>query len=115
VTQPAIAALHVRSYALVLLALLALTALTAGVSFLHLAHGAIVIALLIATLKAALVATVFMHLGKDAPALRAVLALALCLAAALFGLSALDWSSRDGDFESLPAQSSVALRARGLQ
>jgi hypothetical protein len=66
-------------------------------------------------LKATLVATVFMHLGKDAPQLRAVVALALCLAAALFGLSALDWSSRDGDFERLPAQSSVALHARGLQ
>jgi cytochrome c oxidase subunit 4 len=115
VTERAIAVMPVRHYAIVLAALLVLTGLTAGVSYLHLKHGSVVIALLIAAAKASLVIAVFMHLRKDAPGLRAVLALALFLAAVFFGLSALDWVPRDGDFESLPAQSSVALHARGLQ
>jgi cytochrome c oxidase subunit 4 len=115
VTEHANAVPSVRSYALVLVALLVLTGLTAGVSFLHLKHGSVLVALLIAAAKASLVIAIFMHLSKDARALRAVLALALFLVAVFFGLSALDWAPRDGDFERLPAQSSVALHARGLQ
>src|SRR6185436_12525535 len=88
----------VRSYALVLALLLVLTALTAGASTLRLSHGAIAVALLIAALKASLVAAVFMHLRVDSPTLRAVLVLALCLSAVLFGLSALDWAGRDRDY-----------------
>lgn len=114
-TEHATAVTPVRSYALVLAALLVLTGLTAGVSFLHLKHGSMIVALLIAVAKASLVVAIFMHLHKDARVLRAVLALALFLVAVLFGLSALDWSPRDGDFEHLPAQSSVALQARGLK
>jgi cytochrome c oxidase subunit 4 len=115
VTEHATEVTPVRSYALVLIALLVLTGLTAGVSFLHLKHGSLVVALLIAAAKASLVIAVFMHLAKDARALRAVLALALFLAGVFFALSALDWSPRDGDFEHLPAQSSIALHARGLR
>jgi len=48
---------------MVLGALMALTILTVGVSYLHLAtHEAIIVALLIASIKGSLVALFFMHL-----------------------------------------------------
>jgi|SRR4051812_9052543 cytochrome c oxidase subunit 4 len=114
-TEPAIHVLPVRSYVRVLAALLILTGITAGASYLHLRHGAIVVALVIAAIKASLVIAIFMHLHEDSPALGAVLALALFLVSVFFGLSALDWSGRDRELERLPAQSSAALHARGLE
>jgi cytochrome c oxidase subunit 4 len=57
---------HVRAYILVFTALLALTAITVGVSYLHLSTGpAIVLALVIATVKGSLVACYFMHLISE--------------------------------------------------
>jgi len=54
---------HVKTYMMVFGALMALTILTVGVSYLHLAtHEAIIVALLIASIKGSLVALFFMHL-----------------------------------------------------
>jgi len=51
-----------RTYIIVWIALLILTVLTWGVSYINLGMGNVAVALLIASLKAALVALFFMHL-----------------------------------------------------
>jgi cytochrome c oxidase subunit IV len=57
---------HVKTYFMVFGALMALTVLTVGVSYLHLpTHQAIVVALLIATIKGSMVAMFFMHLNHE--------------------------------------------------
>jgi cytochrome c oxidase subunit 4 len=54
---------HVRGYMIVFASLMALTIVTVGVAYLHLSMpAAITLALIIATVKASLVAAVFMHL-----------------------------------------------------
>jgi len=50
-----------------LLALLVLTAITVGAAYVNLGSGNVVVALLIATIKASLVALFFMHLRWDKP------------------------------------------------
>ncbi|MBI5542666.1 MAG: cytochrome C oxidase subunit IV family protein [Deltaproteobacteria bacterium] len=57
--------LPLRNYLLVWAALLGLTATTVGVSYLDFGDWNIAIALLVASIKAALVAAVFMHLAYD--------------------------------------------------
>ncbi len=54
-----------RSYIIVWLALLVLTAVTWGVSYVNLGMGNVAVALLIASVKAALVALFFMHLRYE--------------------------------------------------
>lgn len=57
---------HVRIYILVFVALLALTVVTVWVSYLHLSIvPAVILALVIATIKGALVASYFMHLISE--------------------------------------------------
>ncbi|MEX1138819.1 MAG: cytochrome C oxidase subunit IV family protein [Bacteroidota bacterium] len=57
---------HVRTYILVFVALLVLTIVTVGVSYLHLSIvPAVILALLIASVKGALVASYFMHLISE--------------------------------------------------
>ncbi|MEX2190861.1 MAG: cytochrome C oxidase subunit IV family protein [Bacteroidota bacterium] len=57
---------HVRTYILVFVALLVLTIVTVGVSYLHLSIvPAVILALLIASIKGALVASYFMHLISE--------------------------------------------------
>jgi len=57
---------HVRAYILVFVTLMALTLVTVAVSTLHLeVHEAIIIALVIATVKGSLVACYFMHLISE--------------------------------------------------
>ena len=57
---------HVRIYYMVFGALAFLTIVTVGVSYLHFSHGmAIGVALLVATVKATLVALFFMHLSNE--------------------------------------------------
>ena len=57
---------QVRSYVAVFITLAVLTAVTVGASYLHLPHkGAVALALLIATVKASLVAAIFMHLNSE--------------------------------------------------
>jgi cytochrome c oxidase subunit 4 len=54
-----------RTYIIVWIALLILTVVTWGVSYINLGMGNVAVALLIASLKAALVALFFMHLRYE--------------------------------------------------
>lgn len=57
---------HVRVYITVFVALAALTIITVGISYLHLpTHLAILLALVVATVKGSLVAAYFMHLISE--------------------------------------------------
>jgi len=67
---------HLGKYYVVFVALLCLTAVTVGVSYLHLKRPlAITVALVIAAVKAGLVAGVFMHLISEKKVIYAVLIL----------------------------------------
>lgn len=57
---------HVRIYISVFVALMVLTVITVAISYLHLSVGtAILLALAVATIKAGLVASYFMHLISE--------------------------------------------------
>ncbi len=62
-------------YVATLVVLLILTAITVGASYINFGSGNVVIALAIATIKAIIVATIFMHLLHDKP-VNAVIAVA---------------------------------------
>jgi cytochrome c oxidase subunit 4 len=66
-----------RRYFFVWLCLLALTATTVAVATLHLTHYAVVAAIGIATVKASLVVSFFMHLRREPLILKVMLFLAL--------------------------------------
>ena len=67
---------HVRVYISVFVALMFLTVLTVTLSYLHLSVlGEIIVALVIATIKASLVALYFMHLISEQRIIVSVLAL----------------------------------------
>ena len=67
---------HLSRYYVVFVALLCLTGITVGVSYLKLARPlAITVALIIASIKAGLVAAVFMHLLDEKKVIYAVLVL----------------------------------------
>jgi cytochrome c oxidase subunit 4 len=67
---------HVRIYLIVFAALMALTAITVGIYYLELSVPAsIALALLIATIKASLVACAFMHLISERKLIYAILIL----------------------------------------
>jgi cytochrome c oxidase subunit 4 len=75
---------HVRAYMLVFGTLVVLTVVTVGVSYLHLSMPvAIVLALMIATVKAGLVASYFMHLISERRLIYSILWLTVGLFAAL--------------------------------
>jgi cytochrome c oxidase subunit 4 len=68
---------HVRIYITVFVALAALTIVTVGISYLHLpTHLAIILALIVATVKGSLVASYFMHLISEKTVIYWVLLLA---------------------------------------
>jgi cytochrome c oxidase subunit IV len=57
---------HVKTYYLIFGALLFLTVVTVGVSYLHLPiAGAVILALIVATIKGSLVCLFFMHLSNE--------------------------------------------------
>lgn len=67
---------HVRGYLVVFFALLCLTVITVGLSYLHLPTGlAIAGALIVASVKASLVALFFMHLISEKQVIYAILGL----------------------------------------
>jgi len=68
-------AAEARKYLLTLIALLILTAITVGASYIQFGAANVVIALTIATIKAIIVALIFMHLLHDKP-VNAVIAVA---------------------------------------
>jgi cytochrome c oxidase subunit IV len=82
-------------YVLVWVALMVLTAVTVAVWKTHLSYGArVVLALSIATAKAALVAVVFMHLWEEAGVARLVLVVSALFVALLIGLTMIDNATR---------------------
>lgn len=75
---------HVRGYWVIFAALLGLTGVTVGISYLHVPHTiAILLALLVASIKASLVALYFMHLISEKHVIYAVLALTAFMFAVL--------------------------------
>ncbi len=57
---------HIRGYIFVFISLMVLTVVTVAISYLHLSVGAaITVALIVATVKASLVACYFMHLISE--------------------------------------------------
>lgn len=89
--SPEEVARHVRVYVTVFGALLALTAITVAASYLNVSMGvAILIALLIATVKGSLVACYFMHLISERKLILAVLLLTVAFFVILMSLPVLD-------------------------
>ena len=78
---------HVRVYITVFVALMVLTVITVAVSYLHLPlRIAVTVALLVATVKGALVAGYFMHLISEKKLIYAVLVLTVVFFVALLTL-----------------------------
>jgi cytochrome c oxidase subunit 4 len=78
---------HVRVYISVFVALMVLTIITVAVSYLDLPlAGAVAVALLVATIKGALVACYFMHLISEKKLIYAVLVLTVVFFIALLAL-----------------------------
>lgn len=78
---------QVRVYIIVFVALMALTLITVAVSYLHLeVHQAIIVALIIASVKGTLVAGYFMHLMSEKKIIYATLVLTVLFFAALMFL-----------------------------
>jgi cytochrome c oxidase subunit IV len=90
---------HVRSYILIGVALIFMTMITVGIAYVDLGHPTLnmIVALTVATIKAGLVAAVFMHLFWDLFAKMAVLFKVLAFTGLFFtGLFSLTlWSYRD--------------------
>jgi len=75
---------HVRTYIIVFATLLFLTVVTVAVSYLHLeVHAAVAVALVIATIKASLVALFFMHLISERQVIILILGLTFAFAIVL--------------------------------
>lgn len=102
-----------RAYTLALIALLVLLAVTVGVYEVEAGRFALLIALIVATIKAGIVAFVFMELGHASATARAVAAVALFTVATLVGLSYLDWGDRDRALDRRTAPISIRAREGG--
>ena len=75
---------HVRTYIMVFVSLMVLTVVTVGVFFIHLpVKAAIAVALIIASIKASLVACYFMHLISEKKLILWVMALTVAFFAVL--------------------------------
>ena len=85
----------VKTYVAVWLALLVLTGVTAGVAFIDLGPFNTIVALVIATFKAVLVALIFMHVRYASESLtKVVLIAAVFFLMILLGLSLADYTTR---------------------
>ncbi len=91
-------AVPLKVYLAVGAALLILTAITVGVSFIHLGHWNIVVALAIAAVKASLVALFFMHLLYDKKLYLTIFLIAIMFLAVFIGFTMLDTMKR-GDID----------------
>ena len=86
---------HVRVYVTVFVALLALTVVTVSISYLNLTVvPAIIVALIIASIKGSLVASYFMHLISEKKLIFAALILTVVFFLALIFLPILSMSDR---------------------
>ena len=78
---------HVKGYWVIFAALLGLTGVTVGISYIHLPKtAAILLALLVASVKASLVALYFMHLISEKQVIYAVLAITAFMFAVLLAV-----------------------------
>ena len=85
---------HVRIYITVFVALMVLTVVTVAVSYLHLPVAmAVTVALLVATVKGALVACYFMHLISEKKLIYAVLALTIAFFVVLLAVPVITHSN----------------------
>src|SRR5277367_5194051 len=82
------------TYGVTLTVLLILTIITVGASYIDFGSGNIVIALVIATIKASLVGLIFMHLLHDKPIDGLILVAGFLLLALFLGISSIDVDSR---------------------
>lgn len=92
--------IHVGSLKLylgVFAALIVLTLLTVGVSYIHLGSMNLVVAILIATMKAALVVTFFMHLKDDRRLLTLMFLGGLCFIGLFFSYTMMDTDRRENE------------------
>ena len=78
----------IRSYVMVFVALLILTGVTVGVSYVHLEsiYSRVALALVVAGIKASLVALIFMHLKAERPMIYYALGLTAVFLVVAFGL-----------------------------
>ncbi len=83
-----------KSYVFVWLALLVLTAISYAVSLVHLGPLGVPIALTIATVKALLVAYIFMHLNESSFAIRSILIVSVLFIAIMIALMLADTEMR---------------------
>ncbi len=90
--------LPLKTYLTVAGALFVLTAITYGVSFVHLGEFNIIVALLIATIKASIVALIFMHLKYDNKLFMTVFVSAIVFLGLFLSLTMLDTLHR-GDID----------------
>ena len=85
---------HVRIYITVFVALMVLTVVTVAVSYLHLPVAmAVTVALIVATVKGALVACYFMHLISEKKLIYAVLALTIAFFVVLLAVPVITHSN----------------------
>lgn len=93
---------NIKVYLAVFFALAVLTIVTVAVSYLHLPLGtAVVVALIIASFKASLVALYFMHLKTERYHIYILLGLTFLALVVLFTLPLIDFN-RPGDSHSTP-------------
>ena len=89
-----------RAYLLVAAALMVLTAVTVGVSFIHLGGWNAIVAVGIASVKALLVAFIFMHLWYDKKIYLIIFSVSLLFLTVFIALTMFD-TLRRGDIESI--------------
>ena len=80
-----------RLYVTVWLVLVTLTGITVGVSYLDMRNAAIMLAVMIASVKALLVMLYFMHVRYDKPIVAYMVAVAAVVYAIFFGLTMSDY------------------------
>jgi cytochrome c oxidase subunit 4 len=84
---------HVKTYLLVGGLLLAFTALTVGLSYVNFGSDKanMIVALFVATIKASMVAAIFMHLSSEKWTIYRFLLVTVVFVMGLFGLTLLAW------------------------
>jgi cytochrome c oxidase subunit 4 len=102
----------VRTYLGIGAALLVLTAITVGASFIHFGSFNLVIALLIASVKAVLVALFFMHLLYDNKLFAAILSISLIFVSVFIILTMFDTMQRGAinEQKDKPIQQQIDLK-----
>ena len=86
---------HTKVYAATLVALLMLTGITVGASYFDFGSANVVVAMFIATIKASLVALIFMHLKDDKPVNAVIFTSSLIFLSIFLGFCMLDVGSRE--------------------